>query len=81
MRQKIVLIFFFISIVSNAQKPSDKNIHFDNREAVWVLKQLEQIFDVKFSYAPALLQAKKISIHNHQANLKDILLDNLFISS
>ncbi len=71
MWKPFLLFLLFLSVTGFSQKSS--SFHYENKELIEVLNDLEDSFDIKFSYLDDLLTAKRISIQNGLYNLPQLL--------
>ncbi len=66
-----------LSAQTNGSLPLD--INYKHKQAAWVLRQLEQQFQVKFSYPSDLLKDKTVTLQGQYNSLDAVLLDLSFL--
>ncbi len=80
MKKKYFLIWLIFPLVVFSQEKTTFSFIYNKTEITTILTDLENKFEVKFSYIDALLKDKKITVNFENAILKDIL-NNLELNS
>ena len=77
----ILILFLFWFGYSFSQEKEAQSLYFKNKEIVVVLKDLETVFNVKFSYPSALVKDIKISLNLNKASLDDALYEISYLTN
>jgi len=75
----LIFLFLFTSFYSISQNKVVKTIVFNNTKATTALKNLEKLFNIKFSYPTKLVEGKKISLQESKRTLDDVLFEISFL--
>jgi hypothetical protein len=75
MYKSLVILCLLFSLFCNAQNDTKHILEYDNQDVSKILKDLENLYNVKFSYPSELILNKKITLHKSERTLDDVLFE------
>jgi len=72
--KKIYFLFWLIPLVAFSQEKATFSFNFNDAKFITVLSDIENKFEIKFSYINKLLEGKNISLRIKNATLKEVLI-------